>query len=116
MTVSLYPSHLPEQHGITATLAALTEQAVQQAQAKFTELDNELHITAKATELGQQIEHTFAAVSGTTKLLLTLQLDEQYKIKETTQTVAGTVAAATGTALNDLATTVGQVWIIRCYV
>lgn len=56
------PTHSEEQHGISATFAAVTEQAVQQAQAKFTEIDKELHITTKAAELTQQVEATFAAV------------------------------------------------------
>lgn len=54
-----------EQLHITATLAAVTEQAAQQAQAKFTELDKELNLSTKAAELGQQIEATFVAVSLT---------------------------------------------------
>eukprot|EP01127_Copromyxa_protea_P014380 TRINITY_DN3994_c0_g1_i1.p1 TRINITY_DN3994_c0_g1~~TRINITY_DN3994_c0_g1_i1.p1 ORF type:complete len:272 (+),score=104.89 TRINITY_DN3994_c0_g1_i1:439-1254(+) len=86
---------LDQQHQISATIGALTEQAVQQAQAKFTEIDNELHITTKVTELTQQIEGTVSAITEQATAL-----EQQYKIKET----ADGVFAATGVALTGLAT------------
>jgi len=78
---------IDEQHGITATITAVTGEAVQQAQTKFQEIDKELQLTTKAAELGKEIEATFTA------------LDQQYKITEATQQAK----AATEAAFSELA-------------
>jgi len=83
---------IDEQHHITATLTAVTEQTVQQAQAKMTELDSVYDIKGKALGFSREIQTQFD------------HLDQQYKITEATQQAK----VATETAIVGLAAEANQ--------
>ena len=60
--IRIFWSNQAEQHKISSTISTVTEQAVQQAQSKFEELDKEYDLRNKATKLGKDVEESFANV------------------------------------------------------